>query len=105
MHDSLNLNSITKISPKPDSWNRVLMRIEAERKARKIIPFRLYSALSVAASLLFIVSGILLGFSTNQTNVEQSFELLDNSETLSWFNSLGKGESIEKFSTILDEYK
>lgn len=35
MPDSLNLNSIPKIMPKEDSWNKVLLRINAEKGAKK----------------------------------------------------------------------
>jgi hypothetical protein len=105
MPDSLNLNSIPKIMPKEDSWNKVLLRINAEKGAKKIIPFRLYSIASVAASLLFVIGGIFLGISSNQGNLDSSFESNENVETLSWYASLGEGASMEEFSSILDEYK
>ena len=101
MPDSLNLNSIPKIMPKEDSWNKVLLRINAEKGA-KIIPFRLYSIASVAASLLFVIGGIFLGISSNQGNLDSSFESNENVETLSWYASLGEGASMEEFSSILD---
>lgn len=52
-----------------------------------------------------MIGGIFLGISSNQGNLDSSFESNENVETLSWYASLGEGASMEEFSSILDEYK
>ena len=47
MPESFDFSKMAKIAPRADSWDKVVARIQA-KKARKILPFRLFSSLSVA---------------------------------------------------------
>lgn len=105
MPNSIDFKNIPRITPKPDSWDKVLSRLETKKSSRKIIPFHLYSAFSAVASVLLVAGGVFFGISSNQNIIQQPTETLGDSETVSWFSSLGEGNSVEEVSTILDDYK
>ncbi|HHX15367.1 MAG TPA: hypothetical protein GX724_04325 [Fibrobacter sp.] len=105
MPNPIDFKNTPRLTPKPDSWGKVLSRIEAEKASQETVYFRLFSSFSAVASILFVASGVFFGLSSNRNTLQQPTETLTDSETISWFSSLGEGNSIEEISTIFDEYK
>ena len=60
MTEPIDFSCIERIYPKSDSLDKVFQRIEA-KKTRQLFLFR-FSKLTLAASLLFFLSGLLVPF-------------------------------------------
>ena len=60
MTEPIDFSCIERIYPKSDSLDKVFQRIE-EKKTRQLFLFR-FSKLTLAASLLFFLSGLLVPF-------------------------------------------
>jgi hypothetical protein len=60
MTEPIDFSCIERIHPKSDSLDKVFQRIEA-KKTRQLFLFR-FSKLTLAASLLFFLSGLLVPF-------------------------------------------
>ena len=103
MPESFDFSKMAKIAPRADSWDKVVARIQA-KKARKILPFRLFSSLSVAASLFLIAGALFLGLQANANLITPSTSATDSTENLSWYSELGSGEAVDSFSTPIDNY-
>ncbi len=98
MQTSIDFSKITRIEPRPDSWEKVCARLDA-KKDRKSKRIYLYSAIPLAASLVLISLTVLL--SVFKQDIQQPVIIPDD-EISVWYNSLDENEeeSIEE----LDAY-
>lgn len=104
MLDSFNFTNADRFVPRENSWAKVVMRIEAKKEEQqKIIPFRILSSLSVAASVFFVAGALFLGIDAN-TNVTQPSSSIADSEYYSWYSDLGSGQAVSTFTTTIDNY-
>ena len=104
MPDSLKFNKIPRIEPRPDSFKKVLARLDAEKKKSKMIPFHIYSTLSVAASLFFIAGALIISLNTSDIRILEPISTYTETETFSWFSSLGNGSALDEYSSDLETY-
>jgi hypothetical protein len=99
-----DLNSITKLQVFPDSFEKVLNQVQKNQKKKR--RFSLYSKLSIAASLFFLTGSLLIGYIGVQAPpfglTDDS--LIEESEFLSWYSSLGEGDAIEETTSIWNEF-
>jgi len=103
MLDLFDFSKADRLVPREDSWAKVVARIEAKQKERKIIPFRFLTSLSVAASVFFVAGALFLGMQTNADVTQPSSSIAD-SEYFSWYSELGSGQAVSTFSTTIDNY-
>lgn len=104
MPEYFDFSKMEKIVPRADSWDKVVARLQA-KKARKVLPFRLFSSLSVAASIFFVAGALFLGLQADANLIQpNTASSTDSTENLSWYSSLGSGEAVDSFSTPIDNY-
>lgn len=58
MQDKIDFSSLERITPKKDSFAKVLYRLDSQQK--RLISFTRYTRIALAASFLFIVGGLTL---------------------------------------------
>lgn len=104
MRKEIDFSKSQRLKPRSDSWAKVVARIEARQEESRFILFRKLSSVAVAASVLLVAGAFFLGMNTRSI----SQEILDDSdssvECLSWYSSLGSGESVSTFATAVDNY-
>lgn len=91
MNEKIDFSKFERITPRSDSFFRVLSSIEEIRA--KAPPFGKWSAFALAASFLFIFSGVLAISFSNRSFSSLSFES-NPPFSISWIESLDSlGES------------
>lgn len=116
--DKLDLSSLNTLSPREDSWSKVCARLDAEavgvsvpggsfpandsvkaEKRSNSIPFRLLSAIPLAASLVLVGIGVMLSAVDNSESSRISMNNVTSTELSSWYSNLGSGDS-DDFETL-----
>lgn len=113
MQDKLDFSGLERLSPRADSWDKVCTRLDASNAngamaepagstptehAANLIPFRILSAIPLAASLVLIgISVLMTAFSNSSSEV--SINSISSSEVASWYSSLGNDNG-DDFDTL-----
>jgi len=99
--DKLDFTHLERLTPRADSWEKVCTRLDAGSKAKpeNVIPFRILSAIPLAASLVLIGLSVLMTAFSN-TSESISINSVTSTEVASWYNSLGN--SSDGFETLDD---
>lgn len=104
MREEIDFSSIPRLTPRADSFEQVLSRLD---RTRNVVRFKVFSAVAVAASIALVCASVMLSaFSSAAGNSEiLSIDGVANSELASWFNSLGEGntdnyEILDQSSTV-----
>lgn len=103
MQEKLDFSGIERISPRSDSWEKVCARLDAESKKKaparsNIIPFRLLSALPLAASVALVGLSVLMTAFTN-TSENISINSVTPTEVSNWYQNLGN-DTGDDFETL-----
>lgn len=114
--DRLDFSGLKTLTPREDSWSKICARLDAEpmagpagvsipaEKRENIIPFRILSAIPLAASIALVALSILMtAFSQSSETI--SISTMTSTEVASWYDGLGNAnnESDDDFET-LDNY-
>lgn len=103
--DKLDLSSLNTLSPREDSWSKVCARLDAESETvakpqkNNLLPFRLLSAIPLAASLVLVGIGVMLSAVDNSESSRISMNNVTSTELSSWYSNLGSGDS-DDFETL-----
>lgn len=101
MQDKLDFSGLERLSPRADSWEKVRARLDAadaNSTTANLIPFRILSAIPLAASLVLIgISVLMTAFSNSSSEV--SINSISSSEVTNWYNGLGN-DSDDDFDTL-----
>ena len=101
MQNKLDFSGLERLSPRADSWDKVCTRLDAENAnvaTANLIPFRILSAIPLAASLVLIgISVLMTAFSNSSSEV--SINSISSSEVASWYSSLGNDNG-DDFDTL-----
>lgn len=104
--EKLDFSGLTTLTPREDSWNKVCARLDAEagsviRRSHKnsIIPFRLLSAVPLAASLVLVGISVMLTVFGKENNSPISMNTATSTELASWYGNLGSDE-FDEFETL-----
>lgn len=108
MQNKLDFSGMERLTPRADSWDKVCARLDAESRnaasekpARSnIIPFRILSAIPLAASLVLIGLSVLMTAFSNSSD-EISINSVTSTEVSSWYGNLGNTEEDDFYT--LDE--
>lgn len=96
MQDKLDFSGLERLTPRKDSWDKVCARLDAA--TTNLIPFRILSAIPLAASLVLIgISVLMTAFSNSSSEV--SINSISSSEVASWYSSLGNDNG-DDFDTL-----
>lgn len=91
MQDKLDFSTLERLTPRDDSWDKVCVRLDAGAQGN-VIPFRILSAIPLAASLVLIgISILMTAFSNSSENV--SINSITSTEIASWYDNLGDTEN------------
>lgn len=114
--DRLDFSGLKTLTPREDSWSKICARLDAQtmagpagvsipaEKRGNIIPFRILSAIPLAASVALVALSILMtAFSQSSETI--SISTMTSTEVASWYDGLGNAnnESDDDFET-LDNY-
>lgn len=88
MQTSIDFSKITRIEPKPDSWDKVSARLDAKADKKSTL-FYIYSAIPLAASFILISLTVLLSFF--KPCIQQPITIPDD-EISVWYNDLDENE-------------
>lgn len=109
MQNKLDFSGLERLTPRADSWEKVCARLDAESRGaasvkpsrNNIIPFRLLSAIPLAASLVLVGLSILMTAFSNSSD-EISIRNVTTSEVASWYGNLGDNENSDSddFETL-----
>ena len=100
MRDSIDFSKVERIAPRADSWDKVCKRLDIAEKA-KVLRFRIYSAIPLAASFALVALSLLLSsvdsIETTAISSQQiaSTQQESSTELYSWYGKLGETESDE----------
>lgn len=106
MHDSFDFSQIERIEPRMDSWERVCIRLNRQEDiSRKILPFRLYALLPLAASFVLVGLSVLL---TPMQTIDKQSKVIQESthqDIATWYNDLGTNftdnyEDLDVFASL-----
>ena len=105
LNEKIDFSRLERITPRADSWEKVCARIDAKSKPARnnIIPFRILSAIPLAASIALVsVSVLMTAFSATSESV--SINSIAPAEVSSWYSNLGGNHSLnstdEDFATL-----
>ena len=104
MREEIDFSKSMRLEPRSDSWAKVVARIEAKKEEKRFILFRKLSSVAVAASVLLVTGAFFLGMNTSSISQEILEDTDSSVESLSWYSSLGSGESVSTFATAFDNY-
>ncbi len=103
MPEKINFSNSVLLTPRSDSWSKVVARIQAKQDGQKTVLFRKLSSAALAASVLLVAGAFLVGLGFIRENVQG--DIPESSiESIAWFTSLGSGESVSTFTTAFDNY-
>lgn len=102
MHDQIDFSGMTSLVPRADSWDKVLSRIEENREHSQLLLFRKISTAAIAASVLLVAGALFTGLKALNASPATLSE--HSLESYSWYSSLGSGESISSFASVIDNY-
>lgn len=103
MLEKIDFSKSALLTPRSDSWPKVVARIQAKKDGRKMILFRRLSSVALAASVLLVAGAFLLGIGAVREDAR--WDIPESSvESIAWFSALGSGESVSTFSTDFDNY-
>lgn len=94
MPNTIDFSKMERLTPREDSWSKVLARLDAaERNQHKTKIFSLYAAIPLAASFLLASAGILF-FTISRINASSMpIQEVVSTELASWYESLGNETS------------
>lgn len=105
--DKLDFSSLNTLTPREDSWSKICARLDAadvsvktEAKKNNILPFRLLSAIPLAASLVLVGISVMLTAFDNDESSPISMNNVTSTELASWYGNLGNSDYSEN-----DEYE
>ncbi|SHL01208.1 hypothetical protein [Fibrobacter sp. UWEL] len=107
MQNKLDFSGLERLTPRADSWEKVCARLDAESlcmkskkesKRSNIIPFRLLSAIPLAASVALVGLSVLMTAFSNASD-EISVNKVTSTEVASWYSNLGNHQS-DDFDTL-----
>lgn len=108
MHEEIDFSKVERLTPRADSWEKVCARLDQIEKPsvkNNIIPFKILSAIPLAASIALVaVSVLMTAFSHTSESI--TINNMASTELTSWYNGLGQSnnrESNDGFET-LDNY-
>lgn len=110
--DRLDFSQLERLTPRADSWDKVCARLDAEIDTspkddfkNNIIPFKLLSAIPLAASIALVALSVLMT-AFSQTSETVTINNVTSTEIASWYNrldSFSESENQDDFET-LDNY-
>lgn len=100
MQEEIDFSKLTRLTPRKDSWDKVLARIQEKQESKRCLLFRKLSSAAIAASILLVAGACFIGMGSSNSSFESEFQ----TESYSWFSSLGSGESVSTFATAFDNY-
>jgi len=107
MQNKLDFSGLERLTPRADSWEKVCARLDAESRGNvtpkaqrsNTIPFRILSAIPLAASLVLIgLSVLMTAFSNTSENI--SINNVTSTEVASWYQNLGSHSQSDGFDTL-----
>lgn len=104
MQNKLDFSSLEQLTPRADSWEKVCARLDADSSKvdalpSNLIPFRITSAIPLAASLVLIgISVLMTAFSNTSENI--SISTITSTEVSSWYHGLGSDNDNDDFDTL-----
>ncbi len=113
--DRLDFSGLKTLTPREDSWSKICARLDAQtmatpfdescltEKRGNIIPFRILSAIPLAASIALVALSVLMT-AFSQTSESISISSMTPTEVASWYDNLGNAnQETDDFET-LDNY-
>jgi hypothetical protein len=104
MPNEIDFSKSAKLSPKAESWDKVLQRISERSEQRENARLRRFSALSAAASVILVTGALLIGYRAESASSAANIADTASFESLSWYASLGDGKAVSTFTTSLENY-
>ncbi|MEE3339995.1 MAG: hypothetical protein VZR14_04635 [Hallerella sp.] len=104
MREDIDFSTAERLEPRSDSWEKVVARIEAKKEEKRFILFRKLSSVAVAASVLLVAGAFSIGMNSTEISTKVLNETSYSEESISWYSSLGSGESVSTFTTAFDNY-
>lgn len=105
MQNKLDFSGLERLTPRADSWEKICQRLDAEASGSKakakrnnIIPFKILSAIPLAASIALVSVSVLMTAFTN-TSESISINSVAPAEVSSWYKSLGT-DSNDDYDTL-----
>lgn len=104
MQNKLDFSGLERLTPRADSWEKVCARLDATNAngaTANFIPFRILSAIPLAASLVLVGLSILMTAFSNSSD-EISIRNVTTSEVATWYGNLGDNENSDSddFETL-----
>lgn len=94
MREEIDFSSVERLTPRADSFNRVLARLDKQES--NVIPFKVISGIALAASVVIVcVSVILSVFSVDTDTENMPMGNIVSLDDVAWYSSLGNEDSCD----------
>ena len=99
--DKLDFSGLNTLTPREDSWSKICERLDNQTadKGKNVIPFRMLSAIPLAASLVLVGISVMLTAIGKDEIRCVSMNAVTSAELSEWYGNLGQNTS-DEFETL-----